>query len=360
MKNAITTTFRTLFTAAVISCLLTAARPAPAAADQVFLQNGSIINGRIKTFSGDTLEVETNFAGTLQIKADKIKGLATDMPMTARMDNGDTFVAQLAYDDDDGQRLSNSSLGTIKLAASEIKAVWPKNQPDPEAPAAARTADDVWSAKATLGLSASEGNTDKTNLNGKFTTTRKTDFDRLNLGVQGRYATDEGEETENEIIATGKLERDFSDHLFAFGSLKLERDKFEDLDLRSNLTVGLGYFVIKEEGHEFKPRLGFGYEVSAFQSSPNEESFVLSAGWDYKRDLWKDLTFTHAFTYLPVLEEPTDEYRLESEAIVSYPFAGGTGWNLDFSIRHQYDNSPAANVDRLDTYYSLGLTREFK
>ena len=173
-------------------------------------------------------------------------------------------------------------------------------------------------------------------------------------------ATDEGDETENEIIGTAKLERDFSERTFAFASLKLERDKFEDLDLRSNLTAGLGYFVIKEPGHEFKPRLGVGYEVSAFSSSSNEENFVISAGWDYKKDLIDDLTFTHVFSYLPSLEEPTDEYRLESEAIVSYPFAGGTGWNLDFSIRHQYDNSPSGNVDRLDTYYSLGLTREFK
>lgn len=379
-----------LFPALLLAVLLC---PLTAMADQLNLRDGSVISGKITGLYDGVLGVETSFAGALEIGADKIAGMRTDMPMIVETANGDRIAGTLSYDDKAGQRVFSKTLGAVTLAPADIKAIRQRNgaagpeivalrkereeqqkavaamqekhaaeiaEAAAKAVAAEEKADKVWSGRARFGFAGSDGNTNEVKLDGKVVAERKTDFDRLKLSLQGRYEKTEGEETKNETKGDARLERDINDRLFAFGEISLEQDKFEDVDLRTNLTGGLGYFLIKKDNQELKPRLGLGYEVTAYGSAPTTKEVVLSAGYDYRVDMFEKLRFTHALTYLPSVDDIAADYRIDSEAELSYPIDDGRLWNVELGLRNQYDSMPASDVKKLDTYYSLGLARKFE
>jgi putative salt-induced outer membrane protein YdiY len=373
----------------ILVTLLTVSIAPQALADQVYLKDRSVVSGEITGAYQDVLSIKTGFAGTLEINMSAIKGIQSDMPLITQLQSGDRIAGTLAYDQSEGQRIYSKNLGAMTVDVEAFSAMWQRNGVTPEIAAlqeekakqvqeieameqahteevqtlkaeAESKAEDVWSGSLKFGFAGSDGNTEEMKFDGKAVAKRETDFDRLKLSLQGRFESDDGEETKNEIIGEAKLERDITERLFAFTSLTMEHDKFEEIDLRSNLTGGLGYFLIKEENHELKPRLGVGYEVTAYENDPTEKDIVLSAGYDYRIDMMDKVQFTHSFTYLPAFEDIADDYRLDSDAALLYPLDDDKSWNVELGLRNQYDSMPAADVKELDTYYSLGLSRKFE
>ena len=367
-------------------------RPFTAVADQVSINDGSILTGEVTGLYEGVLGIETSFAGVLEFPADQVAGIRTDMPMIIETKNGERISGTMAYDAQSGQRIFSKTFGTVEISMTDLDAIWQRNGAGPELVALRKTqeeqkkamaemqekheaelaelkvkeetaeekADKVWSGRVKFGFAGSDGNTEETKLDGKVVAERKTDFDRLKLSLQGRYEKTDGEETKNETKGEARLERDINDRLFAFGAIGLEQDKFEDVDLRTDLTGGLGYFLIKKDSHELKPRLGVGYEVTAYGSAPTTKEVVLSAGYDYRIDMFEKLRFTHSLTYLPVFDDIAEDYRIDSDAELAYPIDDGKLWSVELGLRNQYDSMPAADVKKLDTYYSLGLARKFE
>jgi putative salt-induced outer membrane protein YdiY len=359
-----------------------------ALADRVHLEDGSRIEGRLQRLHEKALAVDTAFAGTISIAQDKIAGLNSDGFLMISLASGDRIMGRLAYDPQTGQRLLSESLGNLPLDLGDVSAIWPEDQPTPETlviqeieererrnlaeaqtqheeekkalAEALVTPDKAWSGRTQLGLSGASGNTDRAALNGRASARRETSFDRLDLSLGWRFARENGRETENEVIGNARLERDFSDRWFAFGSIMLEQDEFENLDLRSVLTLGSGYFFIQEKDHELKARLGLGYQVEAFQTSPTEEEAVLSFGYDYKIQLNGRLLFTHNFTYLPSLSDPVNDFRLQSDAALDIPVTDNKAWTVKIGLRNQYDNRPVLGNEKLDTFYTVSLGYNFQ
>ena len=362
----------------------------PAAADTVYMADGSVIHGdMVKMSAQDGVKVKTDFAGMLDIASASIQGVSTDNMFVNELKSGDRILGMLQFSPEGGQQILSNRMGNIAVNFADLKNVWDHAEDDPYlqskeaalAQAQKQLAEQqeaheqeiekikednlnsgkkVWSGKIRAGFSGSSGNTDQTSFDGKVSAERKTDFDRLSMSWQGIFETDNGQQTKNEMTGELGLERDITDRLFTFGNLKLERDKFEDLDIRADMTGGFGYFLIKEEHQELKPRLGLGYEVAAYKNSPNTEDVVLSAGYDYRLDLFDRMRFTHAFTYLPRIEDIGGDYRIDSDATLAVPIHGESKWNLEFNLKNQYASKPAVNVDNLDTYYSIGVSRDFE
>lgn len=358
-------------------------------ADTVYLNDGSQISGQIIRLDQTAMTVKTAFAGDIDIQAAAITGIQSHRRMVTDIKGGDRIVGTLLYDKTAGQMIHSRLLGSVAVNTQDIQGLWGVDQKSPAQRVLEDSrrnnevalkkaeeqhaeeiktlkdkeenrAEDVWSGSVRFGLSGSKGNTDEQNFDGKVSAKRETEFDRLNLSLQARIENDDGRETENEIIAKADIERDLTERLFAFSSLVLERDKSEEIDLRSNLTGGLGYFVIKQDHHEWKPRLGVGYEVTSFENSPTEEELVLSAGYDYRLDMFEQLRFMHGLTYYPTLDDPGGNYRLDSDASLAYPLDDENRWSLELGLQNQYDSMPSNNVEELDTYYSVGLARKFK
>ncbi len=355
-------------------------------ADRLILEDGSVLNGAIVSVGGAAVEFETDYAGLLEVRRDRIAGMISDRPLLVLLQSGDRLRGMLGWDESRGQWLDSELAGIIELTDRKIIAI---NDPEHEsrlavagadeveahigvleqahaeeieaAVAKARpTAEAVWSGDISIAVSGADGNTEEFTALPSFSALRETEFDRLALGLQGRFASQDGEETENEIIGTASLERDFGPRWFGRGALRLERDEFEDLDLRTNIDLGAGYWAIRKDHHEFKPRAGLGLQVEAFDVADNQEDVVAVLGWDYRYNLGKQWRLTHVLDYRPTFSDPTGSYRVDSELALVTLVNDTVPWGLRFQLRNEFNADPAAGVDRLDTVYSIGIQRAFK
>ncbi|MGB0515044.1 MAG: DUF481 domain-containing protein, partial [Wenzhouxiangellaceae bacterium] len=279
-------------------------------ADELYLADGSRLVGNVSGVTSERVILETEYAGTLEVLRSAIRGLVTDGATRVVLDSGERVIGRLQWNEQGGQRLRGDLIDTIALDPARIVALEDPATPVAEqvlADAEADRADAVWSSEISLAVSGASGNTDEFTATPRFTALRETEFDRLKLGLQGRFARQDGRETENEVIANASLERDFSERWFGLGALRLERDELENLDLRVNLDFGVGYFMIQEDHHEFKPRIGIGFQSESFTDDGTTENIVGVAGWDYRYDVNSRWRFTHVLDYRPTFTDPAGE-----------------------------------------------------
>lgn len=350
---------------------------APALADTLTLSDGSRLQGTLVRMDATQVWFETAFAGELKIERAQVSGIETDSKVISELGDGSRLVGRLGYQPETGQQVRTELVGEVPVESTQLGAVWRPDQPAPEVLAMEsareehrreleelrekhREPHELWSGEVRVGMAGSDGNTDKNSMNGLVATKRETDFDRLELSLQGRSAEDQGQQTEAEVIGAASLERDFTERWFAFGNTSFERDRFEDMDLRSQLTSGLGYFLIRKPDHEWKSRAGLGYQFEVPENGPNEGEFILSLGYDYWIRLLSGTKVGHKFTYFPTIEQPGTDYRLESEFSVRHPISKDKALDIGFSLRHQYDGLPPVGVKKLDTQYNLNIGYTFE
>ena len=336
---------------------------APAAfADEVLMTGGSRIVGQVVRLGDGELIVKTGFAGELTIDATKVQGITTAEPLNVELDSGERVIGTLKFVPGTGQRIASNTLGDRDIEAGRLAAMW---GPDEDGPYVAAIKKDLeaarpkWSLEAAVGLDGQTGNSERVGVNGGVEIRRETEKDRTLLYAKARYAKEDGQDSAKEFIGGANMEVDLTERWFAWGNLEFEHDKFENLDLRSTATAGLGHFVIREEDHELKLRGGAGFQHEAFSDGTNEGEAVAEAGLDYRKDFGEWLSFVHHTTYYPTFADAQD-FRLEIENALEMPLNGSEIWKLRAGVRNQYDNMPKSGVEELDTFYFLHLVAEIE
>ena len=189
---------------------------------------------------------------------------------------------------------------------------------------------------------------------------RKTPNDRSVLYFQAKHSRENGADSEKEFLGGGKLEVDVSKRLFMWGRAEFENDEFEDVKLRSTATGGLGYFIIREKGQEWKFRAGGGFRHESFWSGGNEGEVIGELAEDYMKEVSEWLLFTHNITYNPSFEEVRD-YRLTMTNAAEIPLTKKKDWKIRLGMENRYTAVPSPTVDRrMETTYFANLVWEFK
>ena len=334
---------------------------APARADEVLLKDGSRILGEVKELADGKLTITTGFAGDVQIDITQVIGITTNKAVNAQADSGDRAVGPLQYNPQVGQTVVTDPVGRVNLNIDRVTAIWPEGEPSPQEKAQAAELEKLkrpWSGKVGIGINGETGNTDRVSLNSDVSAKRDTGNERLKLHVHSRYTKENGEESTNEVFGGVNLEKDIDEKWYTFGNLDLEFDRQEQLDLRAKVTLGGGYFVVREEDHEFKVHGGAGYQHESFDDGSSEDQAILELGYDLSTQLSPNFLLNHYTTYFPSLER-LDDYRLVSEVSAEVPL-DESGLSLNLGVRNTYDGSPAEDARRLDVFYFLNVAWKWK
>ncbi len=335
-----------------------------ASAGTVYLTDGSILKGEIKLLRDDQLTLQTRYAGELELPRSQVSGLETEEAMTVVLNNGEELQARLTRDAQGNLSLAHDAGPTQTIVFAQVFDLRPVGAPAAGTAAAQDEAelDGPWSGSLQAGVSGSSGNSDNQNIDVRAATKRETENNRLSLEALLNKASQNDQQTEDEIRGTARLEQDVSKRAFVFGEFEAERDQFEDVDVRYRATVGPGYFFLEEPDHVLKARLGLGFEQERFEDADTNNNFVLTLGYDYRVDLWEWFRLTHKFTAIPDIgDEPSKNYRLESALGGELPLGSKDSlWRLRGEYRHEYDNNPEAGVEDLDTNYLLSIIRDFE
>lgn len=342
--------FKTPFKAALAAFFLLSS---PAWADQVVLYNGDTISGSISLIQDDEpLAFRTVYGQDLIIPWSSIAALYDDQGTALPFPDGyapqqiAAAIPPAQAPAPETQPSKDTELAAIEPAAADAK------QDEAEDPSAYK-----WSGRINLGGNLQDGNSNKKSVAFDTDIKARNAKNRFTFGSDVNWASDEGEETENDQSVEGEYNRFLTDKWFVGIGQDFEIDKISALDLRSRSGVFGGYQFFERDDLNLQAELGSDYIYEKFDSGDREENIAAAWALDYDQKLLSEKLQVFHKHDLAVPFDESDAFLFESESGLRVPLGFGvvgTG-QVDFD----WDNAPAEDVREEDTTYSLKLGYEW-
>jgi putative salt-induced outer membrane protein YdiY len=322
---------------ALASAACLAAAPA-GRADVVVLQNGDRITGTVKHKAGDTLTLETDYAGAVELRWSQVKSVQTDAPVEVVIEGEP--AADLFWFSGDESDVRLDRVVYIKPLPEE----WGGG----------------YSTKARLNASGARtsgnSNTSRGELNGEFTA-RSRDY-RYIVGGKAHREADAGVDTGSGWLGSVKRDHfvvDQQHFIYARGSL--ERDRFKDIRLRSALGGGFGWQLVDDP--TTKVSLGAGLDAVRTRRIVAPDERYPALGWDVRLSRWlggRAVELVHDQEGFWNLHD-TAQVTLRSRTGMRVPVAKGMVANASLNI--DWERQPAAGRKPVDTTLLVGIGWEW-
>lgn len=333
----------------VVLSLLLSLEPAwaqePAEVDEILLTNGSRILGSITGARDGVVNVDTEFAGELEIPVDKIASLRTVEPVVIQMADERVIEGRQLEIDDQQVVVSDAEGGQQSLALDELLRV----NPEPWELGQGYK----WTGLVTFALNVERGNTEIDELDYRLDTRWRSDDDRYTLQMDASRDEAGGQKNADNWVIRGKYDYFVSDATYWGANAFAESDEFADLDLR--------YLVGPYIGHEFftSPLFMLSAELGA---SYVNENFIVAEDKDYPAANW---TLNMSSDYLGgdsrLYFNQNGIWNLDKAAdvIISNTFglAFPLLWDLEAAaeVFLKYDSGAPAGIEKLEEKYSFRI-----
>lgn len=215
-----------------------------------------------------------------------------------------------------------------------------------------------------LGASVSSGNSKASNLSLTADAVRATDQDKSTLFVNAQYARSAGVTTAERVRLGGRHDVDLDRALFAFGALDFERNKFANLQLRSQVGAGLGYHLRRGDPVAWDVFGGLGYARDSYVDPMLIDERVRSSyghgmlmlGQESTHRLSSSTSFKQRLVLTPNLKN-RGEYRATWDAGLAVAMSSALSLNLGFSASHNSEPGPGRRST--DTLLTTGVSMKF-
>ena len=332
-------------TAAVALCLGANA----ATADEVIFLNGDRLTGKITSAAKGRLTIRTEAAGNVTIDLERVRTFSTDAPVTLRVGDA-TFTSTV----------TTGPNGAVQAATA------PGDPPRP-IPLAALThinpPPTEWRGSlAATGLFTT-GNAETATVGLKLDAARRGETDRVTIGagyLWGRQRdpdTGDSETTIDNAFGFGKYDHFFTKRLYGLASVRIERDRIADLDLRLTPSVGLGYQWFEGPRFNLATEAGVAWVYEDYRNAPSEERLAARLAYRVDYRPHEAVLLFHDLEWLPAYEDPLDDYNVNADAGLRATIMGGLFSEL--KVEWRYDSTPAPDARNTDIRYLLSLGWSF-
>jgi putative salt-induced outer membrane protein YdiY len=219
-----------------------------------------------------------------------------------------------------------------------------------------------WTANFDLAFGFTDATTNTTNLSTALELRRRRKpYDFFFGGYYFfRSSKESGESSttdENRLLGRTRLDRDLSERTFAFGQATAEYDEIQNLSLRTDPAVGLGYRFVNREKLMIAGRSGPGFMYQRFFGGDTDNYFTILFGGDLVANLPYGSKFTLKAEYLPKVMDWKDSYLLRTFADWTLPISD---W-LDFKIAllNIYYSSPPDDTENNTFTTTAGISFRF-
>lgn len=331
--------------------LLFASFSMSAVADEVHLDDGSILFGKILLLQEGKLILETKHAGKITVKMSGVSGITSENALGIALEDYSPQSGTLEYRDGT-QLFQGAESGEQTIDPPTLRLMWPEGT---KMPKPARE----WRGRLELGINGTSGNSDRFSAQGRTEARRVTDINKLLLYIQANYSENNGVRSQNESKIGGRYESEVSPRWSWYTRAEVEQDEFEEIDLRSTIVLGMSYSILEEQNQTLAARLGLGYQRESFEDNPTEENMILDFGYDYMLQVRDWARLTQDLTYYSGIDQPTEELRLVVNTAAEVPLTPGQQWKLRLGVTHEFDDQPVEGVENLDTTYFLNLVYDW-
>lgn len=329
-------------------------------ADTVTTRDGSVLNGNIAGLEDGMLELESEFAGTLELSIEHIALLETEAPYVIDLAGGNRLVGEIKSSDDGGLTVQ-SELGAIDISLERVVAMHakgsapspPQNAPDADSDSAPAPPD--WSYEGTVDIGGKTGNTERLSTAASLAATRTYGGETLRLHASAEKVEDDGNTTTDELRGGIDFERVIGNKHSWYSRLELSRDDIEQIDLRAVAALGYGYYLIRRDDHKLRLRAGGLFRHESYSNAEDEQTAGLDLGFRDDWQLTDALRMVNEVSYTPSVEDTAD-YRITQSSSLETPLQLTNGnLRLRLGVSNEYDSQPAAGLDNLDTLYYTRL-----
>jgi putative salt-induced outer membrane protein YdiY len=314
-------------------------------ADEILLTNGSRIIGTVTGARDGVVQVDTDFAGALEIPMDKIASLQTVEPVVMALADDSVIEAQALSVSEETLTVTDVSGAEQPMAVDQLLIV----NPEPWEIGQGYN----WSGLVSFAFAIQRGNTDTDELDYKLDTSWRSDDDRYILKMDGEIDEANGVKNADNWTIQGKYDNFFSDHSYWGLQALAEQDEFADLDLR--------YLVGPYIGREFYTDPLFALSAEVGLSYVNED-FATAEDQDYTGANW---AFHISSDYLGgdsrLYIDQRGVWNLDETSDVIVNTAFGLGFPLLFGLEAaaeillEYDSGAVEGVEELDETYNLRI-----
>ena len=321
------------------------------------------LQGSVVGVTVEGVEFETIFGkGAIVIPWVDVQGIRSDKEFLILFAEADTAVGRI-WGLKDSRLLVGESYETVtRIPVEQILRSITRDQYDTSRLDRLRVRYRHWNANFDLAFGFTDATTNTTSLSSALELRRQKKpldfFFRAYYFFSSSKESGESRVTdENRLLGRARLDRDLSDRTFAFGQITAEYDEIQNLSLRTDPVVGVGYRFADREKLMISGRSGPGYVYQRYFGGDVEDYITILFGGDLEAELPYGSKFRLGAEYLPEISDWQGNYLIRTFAGWTMPIIG---W-LDFKIAvfDTYNNRPPDDTDRNTFTTTAGLSFRF-
>ena len=212
-----------------------------------------------------------------------------------------------------------------------------------------------WKGQLELGAFYNAGNTDRLGFNFGAAAALDSSDNLFETKFSAVYSEEDKARSENEQFFSFRHNHKFHPW-YTLGILSLERDEFEDLDLRLVFSPGLGYVI--EDTDDVKMSVEFGPSAlyQDYDEGDSEWEFELRVGFRGEFALFDAAKLVEELAIYPSMSD-SGEYRIQSETSFEQPLSDVLFFKI--SALFYYNSTVPEGVDKQDTKILASLVYKF-
>ena len=211
-----------------------------------------------------------------------------------------------------------------------------------------------WSGDLAAGFLATSGNSETRSLNGKLALVYDRDVWQNSFAASALGSSDNDTTTAERYTVGDKLDYNFSEQDYWFGTVEWEKDLFGGIRERTSETVGYGRNVLTGPVHLLDLEIGAGARQTEANVTGERESELIGrlAG----KYAWT-LSETSAFVQTLKVESGDSNTFTESVSELKLAIVGNLHAMLSYTVRNNSD--VPAGTDKTDTFTAVNLSYSF-
>lgn len=326
--------------AAILLLSLFAAELQAIVNDEVKLKNGDRLTGKIVAREGETITLETDYAGKVTIDAKFVDSINVAEAKAAETETATKEVS-----------------APLPMTAAAEKPVERKEPPR-------LFGGEMfglftgWEGNAAIGFNFTTGNSRTSQMTTGLRATKTGTKDKLTVYSRSLWNSNRNatvSTTQNAVWGGARYDRRLSEKTFGFISYDFERDRPRKLYFRSVPGGGLGHHLIKNDRTELDVLVGGGWNRT-WQVGPNTDTPEALAGNTLKHRFNGRLRLQQAFSFYQNVTD-RNEFRFIFDSSMTVDITKKIGWQ--FTVGNRFNNDPTGTTRRNDFFFTTGMRWNF-
>ena len=334
-----------------------------ALADQITLTNGDRLTGAILRSDTKQLVLKTELAGDVTINWSAVTNITAEGPIFVGLSDGQTVAG--AVQAANGQvQIRTQAVGTVTAAQSAVQSLRNRDEQTAYETQAERYRNprlvDLWVGSLDLGFAATRGNAETQTFSLATRADRATSRDKMGVFYTSIFSsnTTSGTKATTANSKRGGLTYDVNidPKIFGWGSVELESDQFQSLDLRFVPAGGAGYHALNLENTKLDARLGVAGNREFFSTGLRRNSAEIIIGEDLSHKVSSNTSIQQRMRFFPNVSNG-GAYRFNFDTTLSTAFA--RWFSLQFTVSDRYLSNPVPGRKNNDVLFSTGVRLSF-